>query len=106
MRAGPMKSRLVILQPVTEANAYGEERQTWVELRTVHAERKDYRGQRSEEVGEHFPDYSVRFLIRDAHPIEENWRVRCLGDYLYTVVAILKNIDRGYRELVCQRVNE
>lgn len=56
-------------------------------------------------VGEHFPDYRVEFNIRDAHEIDENWRVEQLGGHLYTVANIIPNPDRGMNTLVCDRVN-
>lgn len=106
MRAGAMKYKLKILEPTVITNEYGEEAQGWKEVRTVWAERVKQTGRRSEEVGEHFPDYSVEYNIRDAHPIEENWRVQQLGGYLYNVTNIIPNLDRGMNTLVCERVNE
>ena len=106
MQAGRMKYKLTLLQPQTVENAFGEKETTYVEAGTIHAERVRATGHRSEEVGEHFPDYNVELNIRDAHQVEENWRVRQLGGYLYTVTNIVPNIDRGYKTLVCVRVNE
>lgn len=106
MRAGALKYRLVLLEPQRTTDRMGGEAVTYTETRTVRAERVRATGNRSEEVGEHFPDYSTEFNIRDAHPIAENWRVRQLGGYLYTVVAIIPNLDRGYKTLICDRVNE
>ena len=106
MRAGAMKYKLKILEPTVITNEYGEEAQGWKEVRTVWAERVKQTGRRSEEVGEHFPDYSVEYNIRDEHPIEENWRVQQLGGYLYNVTNIIPNLDRGMNTLVCERVNE
>lgn len=101
-----MRHMLQILQPQTETNKYGEETTEWTLLRTVHAERVKLSGNRSVEVGERFPDYTVQYNIRDAHPVEENWRVQQLGGYLYDVVAIEPNLDKGYKTLICERVNE
>ncbi len=106
MRAGALKYRLTLLEPTRTTDRMGSEKVTYTEARTVHAERVKTSGRRSEEVGEHFAAYSAEFNIRDAHPIEENWRVRQLGGHLYTVVAIVPNIDRGYNTLCCERVNE
>ena len=101
-----MKYRLTLLDPQTVTTASGNEKTTYVAIRTVWAERVKATGRRSEEVGEHFPDYSVDYNIRDAHPVQENWRVRQLGGELYTVTNIIPNLDRGYKTLVCVRVNE
>ncbi len=101
-----MKYRLTLLQPVTATNDFGEEVQTWQATVTVHAERVKHNGNRSEEVGEHFPDYRAEFNIRDAHTIQENWRVQQLGGNLYTVTNIIPNLDKGFKTLICDRVNE
>lgn len=101
-----MKYRITLLEPETATNDYGEEATTYKETRTVHAERVKQSGNRSEEVGEHFPDYHVEFNVRDAHPVAENWRIQQLGGYLYTVTNIVPNLDKGYKTLICERVNE
>lgn len=106
MRAGGMKYRVALLEPVTEKDLYGSEKIKYVETRTVHAERVSVQGNRSDELGEHFPDYSVKFNIRDIHHIAENWRCRQLGGELFTIVAIIPNINRGFNTLICERVNE
>lgn len=77
-----------------------------MQTRIVNAERVKHTGSRSEEVAEHFPDYSAEFNIRDAHPIQENWRVQQLGGNLYTVTNIVPNLEKGYKTLICVRVNE
>lgn len=106
MIAGRMKYRLALLEPKTVTNDFGEEATTYTETRTVHAERVKLSGSRSEEVGEHFPDYRTEFNIRDVHPVAENWRIQQLGGYLYTVTNIVPNLDKGYKTLICVRVNE
>lgn len=106
MRAGALKYKLMLLEPKRTTDRMGAEATTYNPTRTVYAERVRTTGNRSEEVGEHFPDYAAEFNIRDAHPIAENWRVQQLGGYLYTVVAIIPNLDRGYKTLLCDRVNE
>lgn len=106
MQAGRMKYRLVLLEPVSDTGSFGEDTPSYREFRTVAAERVKTSGSRSEEVGEHFPDYRAEFNIRDAHPVKENWRVRQLGGHVYTVTNIIPNIDRGMKTLVCERVNK
>lgn len=106
MIAGRMKYKLTLLQPVQTTNDFGEESTTYQETATVHAERVKHSGNRSEEVGEHFPNYRAEFNIRSAHEVSENWRVQQLGGNLYTVTNIIPNIDRGYKTLICDRVNE
>ena len=105
MQAGKMKYKLVLFKPVTEVDKFGAEVSKFQEFRTVNAERVKMTGNRSEEVGEHFPDYRTEFNIRDAHPVKENWRVKQLGGYEYVVTNIIPNIDRGMMTLICDRVN-
>lgn len=106
MRAGDLKYHLELLKPAVVTNDYGEEATTYQAVRTVWAQRVKLSGSRSEEVGEHFSDYRAEFNVRNTHPVQENWRVRQLGGCLYTVTAIVPNIDRGMNTLVCERVNE
>ncbi len=106
MMAGRMKYRLILLQPEKLLNDYGEDKVNYIHVGVIHAERVKQSGRRSEEVDEHFPDYSVQFNIRDAHKVEENWRVMQIGGHLYTVTNIIPNIDKGMQTLICERVNE
>ena len=106
MKAGPMREWLHILKPVTVVNEFGEKYVEYTETKRIHAERVKFAGKRSDEVGEHFPMYDVRFNIRDVHVIEENWRVQQDGGYLYDVTAIEPNVQRGFKTLICERVNE
>ncbi|OYP60397.1 hypothetical protein CIL02_08790 [Prevotella sp. P3-122] len=106
MIAGRMKYKLALLMPSTIENDFGEAKTTYEQTRIVNAERVKNNGRRSEEVGEHFPDYNAEFNIRDAHPVDENWRVQQLGGHLYTVTNIIPNIDKGMKTLICERVNE
>ncbi len=105
MQAGRMKYKLELLQPSVKADGFGEETPVFTSFRTVNAERVKVSGSRSDEAGEHFPDYRAEFNIRDVHPVRENWRVRQLGGHLYTVTNIIPNLDRGMQTLVCERVN-
>lgn len=106
MIAGRLKYKLEILEPRRSFGRFGEEVLEFVACRTVAAERLKLSGRRSEEIGEHFPDYTASFNIRSAHPVSENWRVRQIGGHTYTVVAVEPNLDRGFNTLICERVND
>ena len=106
MRAGPMKYKLTLMQPTVTVDTMGARVTTYTATNTVWAERDSFTGKRSEETSEHFADYSALFLVRDAHEVDENWRVQQLGGNLYTVTNVTPNIDKGYLELKCERVNE
>lgn len=106
MRAGELKYKLVLLQPTIIVDAFGAESTIYKEIRTVAAERVKINGSKRIEVGEQFPDYRVDFNIRDAHPVKENWKVRQLGGYEYTVNNIIPNRQCGMLTLICERVNK
>lgn len=107
MQAGRMKYRLVLLKPAeTSKGKFGSKKPDFIETVTVHAERVKLNGHRSEELGEHFPDYHVEFNIRDAHEVKENWRAREIGGYEYTITNIIPNRDRGMLTLICDRLND
>lgn len=105
MMAGRMRSRLRLMRPETERDRFGSEKTVWTPVGTVWAERVRLTGRRREELGEHFPDYSAEFNIRDAHDVDDNWRVEELGGHLYTVTNTVPNRGRGMLTLVCERVN-
>mgnify|MGYP002479226016 CR=1 FL=1 len=106
MIAGKMRSYLDLMKPNMKTDNYGDDSITYQVTKTVHAERVKISGRRSDEVGEHFPDYDAEFNIRAEHAIDENWRVRQRGGHLYDVTNIIPNIDKGFKTLICQRVNE
>ena len=101
-----MRHRLEILKPDAPEGGFGDAVATrFTAVGTVWAERVKMTGRRIAEAGEMFPDYSVRWNIRDAHTVSEGWRVRHLGGHLYTVNNIIPNADRGMLTLECERVN-
>lgn len=106
MMAGRMRYWLRVLKPTVTVNGYGEEAIVWEESATIHAERETLSGRQRDAVDEHFPAYSVRYNVRDAHEVEERWRVEEVGGHLYTVTNIIPNWSRGMNTLVCERVNE
>lgn len=102
-----MRYMLELLKPVTtEGKRSGSERRSYEKFRTVHAERVRVVSSYRQEAGESFPDYNVRYNIRDAHPVKEQWQVREVGGCLYTVTNIEYNKNAGMQTLVCERVNQ
>lgn len=107
MRAGSLKYRLRLLKPVyADTDGFGAKPTVWTPTVTIHAERVKASGRRTLELGEQFADYHVEFNIRDAHKVRENWKVEELGGYVYNVVNVIPNRDRGMLTLICERDNE
>lgn len=106
MKAGRMDQRVELMEPVRTKDGYGDERTEYVARATAWAEQVRHTGSRSEEVAEHFADHRTEWNIRTAHSVGENWRLRHVGGFTYTVTAIVENRKRGYRTLYCERLNE
>ena len=106
MIAGRLRYRVELLRPSTTVNAYGEQVTTWEAVGSVRAERVRLTGSRRDEAAEMWSDYAASYNIRDAHRVEEQWRVREAGGCLMSVAAIIPNKERGYITLQCVRVNE
>ena len=101
-----MRTRLEILRPVPAADDFGAERVHYEPTRVAYAEQVRHTARLHNEVGEHFPDHSAEYNVRDVHEVGENWRVRELKGLLYTVTAIILNKASGFVTLICERVNE
>ena len=107
MKAGGLEwYKLQLYELTTSVNEFGEESVSYEARGIVHAQRSNLKGVLRNEVDEIFPDYTVQWNIRTAHEVGEGWRVQQLGGYLYTVTNILPNLRRGFKTLICQRVNE
>jgi hypothetical protein len=106
MQAGRMKYKVRLLKPETVECASGAKRIEYSETVVAWAERRLLSGQRSDEVWEHFADYTAVYNIRDAHRVDTGWRLDELGGHLYTIVAVEPNRNRGMLTLRCERVNE
>ena len=71
MIAGRMRHKLVLLEPQRVVDRMGAEDTVYTETRTVHAERVKFSGRRSEEVGEHFPEYRAEFNAAGGPELEQ-----------------------------------
>lgn len=105
MRAGTLRYKLRLLEPTSIVNEFGEEHVEYVQERIVWAERAKYSARNSNELSEHFADASTNWIVRDAHPVAEHWRVEQLGGYLYGVEAVEPNLAKGMKTLICSRIN-
>jgi len=107
MIAGRLRDKVTVYRPVEEVNGYGEAMQTWVAVATVHAERSKRVDARSEQVGEHFAEARVTWLIRGVHAVKANWRiVDARTGEKFTIMAVTPHRERGYNELSCTLYND
>ena len=105
MIAGRMTERVVLLEPTVTRDKFGSEVTTYDDFRTVHAEVQWKSGGTNLQVSELFPDGHIEVIIRDAHPVEAKWRIRCNGE-LYHVGAVALNRVKGLKRLICDKVND
>ena len=99
--------KLKPFKPTTTINEFGEESLSYTEMPEIHAQRNNIRGTYRNEADEMFSDYTVEWYVRTgASDVCEGWRVQQLGGYLYLVTNVIPNLKRGYKVLVCDRVNE
>lgn len=101
-----MKYRLTMLMPVKGDEVFGSSDIKYQEAGVIHAERVKISGRSSEEAGEHFSDYHSEWNVRDAHPVKEGWRVAQLGGVEWNVTNVIPNLDKGYKTLICDKVNK
>lgn len=105
MYAGPLNDYLDLMEPVVAVDGYGSEAVSYRLSCRVHAQAEWRSGKSVSEVGEVFPYVRMKFLIRDAHKVSEDWRVVFQG-VQYSVDVIEHSARRGYKRLYCSRVNE
>jgi head-tail adaptor len=106
MKAGRLRTKLDVFELVNGSDRFGSAQSSYREVGTIHAERVQLDGRRSEEVGEHFPDYTATFRVRIAHKLKENWRVKDYDSgYTFTIESIILNKQRGFQTLRCARLN-
>ena len=107
MYAGRMKYRLIVMEPVAVKSNFGTTGKfDYRTGPTIRADRVRLTGRSGVEVGEQFADFNAVYNIRDAHRVDNNWRVQEVGGHLYHVRNVEPNRDRGMLTLYCERVNE
>lgn len=106
MRAGRIRTRLMLRRPTTTTTETGSTLVGWEDTSQIWAERVRMSGHEAPEAGELFPAYHADFNIREAHEVAEKWQVQEEGGYLYIVTNIIPNVPKGYKTLQCVRYNE
>lgn len=105
MIAGKLTERITLLQPTEQKDAYGSVVKTYAEYGCIYAQLDWKGGNTSYREPEIVAGETLNFIIRDAHPVQCEWRVRYSG-VLYHVNAINRNRRRAMKTLYCTKVNE
>ena len=108
MRTGVMRDRLRVVSITAVTDSTGaESRSERTEYEHIPAERVRLTGQMSYQADERFPDYHAEWNIRMQIRLQEHWQVTDLSTgYRYEVTNITPNRTRGYKTIVCERINE
>lgn len=107
MIAGKLKYLIELQRPEHQTGAFGSisAKPDFVPTRRVRAGRVKLSGQSRMSAYERFSDFNAIYEIRDAHTVDNGWRVQEIGGHLYTVCAVEPNRERGMLILICKRVN-
>jgi head-tail adaptor len=107
MIAGRLRTKLRVKELVEKIDKFGAASSVWVEHETpIWAECDKYVGKLSEEVGEHFADYTAVYRTRINHKLIEHWRVIDVSTGCEFVIDnIILNKERGLQTLYCSKLN-
>ena len=105
MIAGRLTEFVTLLKPTTTRDGFGAEVVEYTATATVRAEVKWKSGSTSIESDERFPGTRLEVLLHDAHEVAAQWRLIYEGETFY-VDAAEHGRQKGYRRLICDRVNE
>lgn len=105
MIAGRMTERVKLQKPTAVVDKFGSKTITYTDQVTANCEVVWKNGSTSSEASELFANVRVEFLIRDAHTVDTGWRA-IYGTTPYYVSAVEHNRVRGFKRLICDRINE
>jgi len=99
MRAGNLDRRVTIYKKTVAVNAYGEPVETWVEIDTIWAQRRELRGTERWEAQRTNPTIECKYIIRWRADVDVKHRL-VDGDRDYNIRAVLELGRREGLELV------
>lgn len=105
MIAGRLNDFVTTVKATVVVDSFGAETITYTDNETrIRAEVKWKSGNASVQASEVFDDMKLEVLLRDAHEVAARWRIKYDGD-TYLVEAVEKSRTKGYKRLVCSKVN-
>jgi head-tail adaptor len=105
MKAGILKEKIEIYEPVITTTDYGDTKTTWSLFYTTHAAVMHNGGSRGNENNEVFYSTNKTFIIRHYVPVVEKMRIKFEGKY-YQITSIIPNKYFNDKEIQTQLVNE
>lgn len=105
MRSGTLKYVIDIHEPRTDKDQYGATSTNWFHIITTRADVIIDSGDKIIEAQEIISDYSVTFVVRGYHKINETMRITWNGRK-YDIVSILPDVYLQKLNISCRLVNE
>jgi SPP1 family predicted phage head-tail adaptor len=104
MRAGAMRARVTLQQPVEAQNSLGEPVATWTDVDTVWAKVMPVDGREFAQLQSTQAEVTTRVYIRFREDVRPKWRLT-YNAHVYDVQAAIDVKDRRRElELVCREV--
>lgn len=101
MRAGRLRHRVTLQQPVQVRNADGTQARDWLDVGTAWAAVEPLRGREFLESGQQHADLTHRVVMRH-RPVEATWRV-VHGGHVLNIESVVDKEHRGVElELMCK----
>lgn len=111
MKIGRMYTRLRWDRPKTSVTVTGALLAKYTTLGIIHAERASMRATERNEAGEMYADMHAEYYVRYLHDIRRGDRLAEVSDAdtdsgaLMEVTAVISNRRKGFKTIICDRVN-
>lgn len=105
MKAGILKEKIEIYQPIITTTEYGNTEYSWTLFYTTRASVLHNGGSRGTENSEMFYSQNKTFIVRHYVPVVEKMRIKFEGKY-YQITCIIPNKYFNDKEVQTQLVNE
>jgi SPP1 family predicted phage head-tail adaptor len=103
MRAGELRQRVTLLEPVAGVDTVGQPRSDWVERAQLWANVSLLSGLETVRADSQTPVVKASIRMRYGAPIDESMRLR-YGGITYAIKAVLPDPNRVHVDFVCESV--
>lgn len=106
MIAGRLDTVLTVWLPRSEEDRNGQLITRWLEKPMIRAGRTRLTPTGSAKTAEAFAGYDATYDVRSYHEVTTGWRVQEPGMPVMAVENVLTNRRRGYKSLLCRKIND
>lgn len=105
MRAGQLTEKITLQEATISTNSYGANDLVWNDVITTRANVIYTNGNRINDTNEITFAYTVTFVIRSYHKINERMRI-LYNDKLYRILSIEENRHLQQQKIITELINE